>query len=69
MHLVIKWIMCLHPLLTKKLLKPEFWPSIRGFQVGLLLFTARLGKTVRLLVSCEPTVSRGDPLHSDSAVL
>ena len=58
----------MHPFLTKNLLDQNFGPSIRDFQVGLLLFTARLGKTIRLLVSCKPTMSR-DPLDSDLAVL
>ena len=42
--------------------------SISDFQVALLLFAARLGKMIRLLVFCKPTVSR-DPLDSDLAAL
>ena len=58
----------MHPLLTKKLFDQSFGRSIRDFQVALLLFAARLGKTIRLFVSCEHTVNR-DPLDSGLAVL
>ena len=69
MHLVIRWwIMYLHPLLAKKLLYQGFGVSIRDFQVGLPLSAARLGKTIHLLVSGQPAVSR-DPLDSDLAVV
>ena len=69
MHLVIRWwIMCFHLLLAEKQLDQSLGLSISDFQVALLLFAARLGKMIRLLVFCKPTVSR-DPLDSDLSAL